>query len=298
MMASFEFATANRILFGAGALAQAAAVAASLGTRALVVTGANQARAQILLDALAEEAIHCETFSVPGEPTVEHIRRGAAHARATESDVIIGLGGGSALDAAKAISALLTNEGDPLDYLEVIGRGQTLQQPAAPCIAIPTTAGTGSEVTRNAVLASPEHRVKVSLRSPSMLPRVAIVDPTLTHSTPPAITAATGMDALIQNLEPLVSSQANPLTDGIAREGLRRAAHSLRRACEEDDPAAGVAWIHELVDDLEIPGLGTYGITADDFPTIIEKSANSSSMKGNPLPLTPDEMSEILQRAL
>ena len=145
---------------------------------------------------------------------------------------MIGIGGGSALDAAKAIAALLTNAGDLFDYLEVIGRAQPLVHPAAPCIAIPTTAGTGSEVTRNAVLSSPEHRVKVSLRSAYMLPRVALVDPELTYELPPSVTAATGLDALTQLIEPYVSPRANPVTDGMCVEGIRRAARSLRRAVE------------------------------------------------------------------
>ena len=142
------------------------------------------------------------------------------------------------VDTGKAIAALLTNAGDPLDYLEVIGRGQPLAQPAAPYLAIPTTAGTGSEVTRNAVLGSPEHQVKVSLRSPFMLPRLALVDPELTYNLPPAITASTGLDALTQVLEPYVSNKPNPLTDAICREGLRRAAGSLRRVYEHGNDHA------------------------------------------------------------
>jgi alcohol dehydrogenase class IV len=142
---------------------------------------------------------------------------------------VIGLGGGSVLDAAKAIAALMTNGGHPLDYLEVVGRGQALRVPAAAMIAIPTTAGTGTEVTRNAVLGSPEHHVKVSLRSPLMLPRLALVDPELTYDLPPALTASTGLDALTQLLEPFVSHQGNPMTDALCREGLRRAAQALPR---------------------------------------------------------------------
>jgi alcohol dehydrogenase class IV len=131
----------------------------------------------------------------------------------------------------------MTNPGEPLDYLEVIGHGQPLIHASAPYIAVPTTAGTGSEVTRNAVLASPQHRVKVSLRSPLMLPRIAVVDPELTHSVPPDVTASTGLDALTQVLEPYVSNQANPMTDAICREGLKRAAASLRRAYEDGQDA-------------------------------------------------------------
>ena len=138
-----------------------------------------------------------------------------------------------ALDASKAIAALTVNEGDIFDYLEVIGRSRPLAKPALPVIAIPTTAGTGSEVTRNSVLASPQHRVKVSVRSPYMLPRVAIIDPALTYDLPPAVTATTGMDALTQLIEPYVSSRADPLTDGICLQGLRCAVRSLRRAYED-----------------------------------------------------------------
>ena len=151
---------------------------------------------------------------------------------------MIGLGGGSAIDAAKAIAALAANGGDPLDYLEVVGRGRSLTQPSLPCIAIPTTAGTGAEVTRNAVLASPEHGIKASLRSATMLPRLALVDPELTYSLPAAVTASTGLDALTQLIEPFTSSKANPLTDALCREGMMRAARSLRTAYEDGRDAA------------------------------------------------------------
>ncbi len=169
---------------------------------------------------------------VSDEPTTDLARQGARLARESGCDLVIGLGGGSAIDAAKAIAALAANGGDPLDYLEVVGRGLPLAQPSLPCIAIPTTAGTGAEVTRNAVLASPEHGIKASLRSPTMLPRLALVDPELTHSLPPAVTASTGLDALTQLIEPFTSSKANPLTDALCREGMMRAARSLRTAYE------------------------------------------------------------------
>src|SRR6185295_6137995 len=153
--------------------------------------------------------VEATTFPIASEPTTDDIVRGTAQARAANCEVVIGFGGGAALDAAKAISALLANGGEVLDYLEVVGRGQPLTRAAAPCIAIPTTAGTGSEVTRNAVLASLTHRVKVSLRSPLMLPRLAIVDPELTHDLPPALTASTGLDALTQLIEAYVSVRGN-----------------------------------------------------------------------------------------
>jgi len=226
----FEFSTASRIVFGVGVLKEAGALAAGLGHRAFVVVGRSGERAASLLDDLKTAGVEAVTFTVAGEPTTDLVREGTAQARATGCDLVIGIGGGSVIDAGKAIAALLTNGGDPLDYLEVIGRGQPIAQPAAPYIAIPTTAGTGAEVTTNAVLASPEHQRKVSLRSPLMLPRVALVDPALTYSMPPELTASTGLDAFAQVLEPYVSLKANPLTDTLCREGLMRVAHSLRQA--------------------------------------------------------------------
>lgn len=231
----FELATAGRILFGSGVLKEIGPIAADLGRRALVVIGRTTVRAAPLLDLLAETEITWVTFSVDGEPTVETAYQGTRLARQEACDLIIGFGGGSPLDTGKAIAALLANGDDPLDFLEVIGRGKPLIQPSAPYIAIPTTAGTGAEVTRNAVLASPEHRVKVSLRSPHMLPRLALVDPELTRSMPPAVTASTGLDALTQLIEPYLSRRANPIIDAICREGMRRAARSLRRAYHNGD---------------------------------------------------------------
>lgn len=234
----FEFATATRILFGPGTLPEVGPAIASLGQRALVVTGATPERAQALLDLLAQHQVASVTFSVAGEPTLATVQEGTLRARAEQCDVVVGFGGGSVLDVAKAVAALLTNGGEPLDYLEGIGRGRPLTRPAAPCVAIPTTAGTGAEVTRNAVLTSPEHRVKVSMRSPLMLPRLSLVDPNLTHSLPPRLTAITGLDALTQLIEPFVSARANPLVDGICREGLVRVRRSLLRAYEKGDDAA------------------------------------------------------------
>lgn len=234
----FEFATATRILFGAGMLAEAPSAARAFGQRALVVTGKSAARAERLLSGLTAEGLSASLFQVSGEPDVETVEAGLAQARATGCELVIGLGGGSALDAGKAIAALLTNPGGLYDYLEGVGRAQALANPSAPYIAIPTTSGTGSEVTRNAVLTAGEAHIKVSLRSPWMLPRLAIVDPELTYGLPRAVTAASGMDALTQLIEPFVSNAANPLSDSFCREGLARGARALRRAYEDDDPQA------------------------------------------------------------
>ena len=235
----FEFATATRIIFGAGALREIGPLAAELGPRALLVTGRDPRRAEPLVALLRERGVSAMLFAVPGEPEVETVRRGVALAREERCSLVISFGGGSALDAAKAIAAMLANDGELLDYLEVIGRGKALTKPSVPFIAIPTTAGTGSEVTRNAVLASPAHGVKVSLRSALILPRLALVDPELTYDLPPAITASTGLDALTQLIEPYTSSRANPLTDAWCEEGMRRAGRSLQVAFENGrNPAA------------------------------------------------------------
>lgn len=381
----FEFATATRIVFGAGVSKQAAPLAAEMGTHVLLVTTNGTTRAEPLRQALVEQGMQLTPFTIAGEPTTADARQGVQRAREAGCDVVIGFGGGSVIDAGKAIAILLTNGGDPLDYLEVIGRGQALQQLAAPYIAIPTTAGTGAEVTRNAVLASPEHRQKVSLRSPYMLPRVALVDPDLTHTVPPDVTAATGMDALTQCIEPYVSNKANPLTDAICREGIRRAARSLQRVYHHGDDAAAredmalaslfgglalanaklgavhgfagvlggmfdaphgavcarllpyateanvralrtrqphhpalrrydevaqwltgdtaataddlVRWLHDLLVNLQIPPLDTYGVNEADFPAIVDKSMATSSMQGNPIRLTAEELTTVLRRA-
>lgn len=379
----FEFATAARVMFGAGASAQAGAVASSLGSRALVVTGSDPRRAQAVLDSLTAARVSVETWAVRGEPTVADVEAGVAFARARGCDVVVAVGGGSPLDAGKAIAALLTNDGAPLDYLEVVGKGRALVHPAAPVVAVPTTAGTGSEVTRNAVLAA--EGVKVSLRSPGMLPRAAIVDPLLTLSLPPQVTADCGLDALTQCLEPLVCNKAGPLTDALAREGLMRAARSLRRAVSHGDDIAartdmcvaslcgglalanaalgavhgfagpiggmfpaphgavcarllpevmavnvaalrerasegpalsryrevaravtgrddatiedGVAWVRDVVAALEIRPLASHGVTAADLPTLVARAQRASSMKGNPIALTEQELHAILAAA-
>jgi alcohol dehydrogenase class IV len=235
---NFEFATATRIVFGAGRLREMRAIAPALGRRALVVIGKSSGavkRVEPLLSAMTDAGVDYATFSVAGEPTIDVVRTGTQRARDERCDFVIGFGGGSPIDTGKAIAVLQTNEGDPLDYIELIGKGKAFTKPPVPYVAIPTTAGTGSEVTRNAVLGSPEHRVKVSLRSPLMLPRVALVDPELTYDLPPQITATTGLDALTQLIEPFVSVKANPMTDAICREGMQRVARSLRRAYEHGD---------------------------------------------------------------
>jgi alcohol dehydrogenase class IV len=381
--AAFEFATADRIVAGAGRAAELPGVLAGLGSRVLVCTGANPARHENLLAGVGLPAV---VFPVAGEPSTELARTGAAAAREHGADVIAAIGGGSVIDLGKAVAMLLANGGDPLDYLEVVGSGQKITQLAAPCVAVPTTAGTGAEVTANAVLAVPGHRLKASLRSPLMIPRVALVDPELTVSCPPPVTAASGLDALTQCLEPFVSVRATPLTDGLAREGLRRAATGLRAAHADGGdltartdmamcallggmalanaklgavhglagviggtadvphgmacaallapvieanlrtlrsaapgssvldryaeaaqlltgkPGAsvedGLAWIGETVSLLGVPGLAAFGLGPGQADDIAAKAATSSSMQGNPVPLSHDELKAVVLQAL
>ena len=235
---NFEFTAPQRVIFGPGAVRQVGALAAGFGRRALAVTGRDVERAAPVLEQLRAQGVAATVFAVAGEPTVAGVGQGAAQAVQIAAELVVACGGGSPLDAAKAIAALATNGGQPLDYMEVVGRGQPLAKPSLPLIAIPTTAGTGSEVTRNAVLTSPEHGVKASMRSFSMVPRIAVVDPELTYGLPPAVTASTGLDALTQLVEPFTCNRTNPLVDALCREGLGRVARSLRRAWSHGRDAA------------------------------------------------------------
>jgi alcohol dehydrogenase class IV len=235
----FEFATATRVVVGRGTRDRAASWAREVGRRALVVTGKDASRAAWLFEQLADAGVSCETVQVAHEPSVALADEAAARARAAHVELVIGVGGGSVLDAAKAIAALLANGGSALDYVELVGRGQPLAVRSTPFVAIPTTSGTGSEVTKNAVLSVPAERVKVSMRSEGMLPSLAIVDAALTDSMPPAVTASTGLDALTHLIESYVSTHASPVTDALCRDGMRRAALALRRAYfEGNDQAA------------------------------------------------------------
>lgn len=382
----FEFATATRIIFGPGTLREAGPIARDFGAKALLVTGSDALRAHYLVSLLGREGVSVTPFSVRGEPQIETVAEGVAAAKEAGCTVVIGFGGGSAIDAAKAIAGMMTNGGsDIMEHLEIVGRGRPLMNPATPLIAIPTTAGTGAEVTRNAVLSSEEKKVKVSLRSPHLLPRAAIVDPELCVSLPPEHTAATGMDALSQLIEAYVSSRATPVTDGLCEQGIRLAARSLERAFKNGSdiaarsdlslaallsgmalanaglgavhafasPIGGMfkaphgavcaallpyvwktnfqvvkslgnkelagkfarvgrflsgkmdaggedafAWLHVLCERLRLPSLSAFGVTPEHFQEIVERTTRSSSMKGNPVELTPQELENILRLAI
>lgn len=384
-MAAFDFATAGRVLFGLGRVADVGPAAHACGRLALVVGGRSPERADRVARLLDEAGVASVRLVIAQEPSIAHAVEGAALARSSRCDVVVAVGGGSVIDSAKAIAALATNDGDVFDYLEVIGPGQPLARASLPVIAVPTTAGTGSEVTRNAVLSSPAHRVKVSLRSATMLPTVAIVDPQLTVDLPPATTASTGLDALTQLIEPYVSTRSNPMVDALCVAGIGRAAVALPRAFREGtdlgarsdmalaslwggmalanaglgavhglagpiggmfhaphgavcaallphvmamnldaliragDRAArarydevarlvtgrptatgadGVVWVEQLVRALDVPPLAAWGLGPDDVETLIEPARRASSMKANPVALSPEQLTEILLRAL
>jgi alcohol dehydrogenase class IV len=226
----FEFATASRVIFGNGSLSNLGKLVSEMGKRAFLVGGASVERMAPAQELIEARDLPVILYQVPGEPTLEIVRRGVELARQNGCDIVVAIGGGSAIDAGKAIAAIANNPGDILDYLEVIGRGRALEQAGLPFIAIPTTAGTGSEVTRNAVVASHDHGVKASLRSMWMYPKVALVDPELTYALPPSHTAACGMDALTQLIEPFTCNHTTPIVDALCEAGIRLAARYLRTA--------------------------------------------------------------------
>jgi len=381
----FEFATATRIIFGPGTVSEVPSISAGMGKRACIVTGRSVERAQFLIEQLQKQNIECTTFAMPNEPTTTLAKEGAEAARKVQSEFVISIGGGSVLDTGKAIAAMLTNKGKLEEYLEVVGHGKPLINNAAPHITIPTTAGTGAEVTRNSVLGVPEHKVKVSIRSPLLLPTLAVVDSILTHSMTPFVTAFTGLDALTQLIEAFVSKKSNPLTNSICREGITTAGRSLQRAYENGSDANarenmslaslfgglalanaglgavhgfagplggmissphgaicarllpfvmetnvrallgresgsavlsrydevaqlltgqttarasdGVKWVQDLCATLKVPSLTEFGLAEREFPAVIVKAQKSSSMKGNPIKLTDDELLAILRDA-
>lgn len=398
----FEFSTARRIVFGPGAAEQIPGLVAGYGKRAFLVLGSTPDRSKPTLDALTSREITPTVFNVPGEPTIEMAQAAVKAAREAKADVVVAIGGGSVLDVGKVAAVMLKNEGELSLYLEVVGKGRPLREQAAPLIAVPTTAGTGAEVTYNAVLGVPEQQMKVSMRSPLMVPRWAIVDPLLTHSMPPELTASTGLDALTQLVEAFVSNKANPLTDGLCREGLQRAGRSLQRAVEDGSnaharedmalasllggmalanarlgavhgfagPLGGIttaphgiicgkllpyvmqanvqalqnqspgsrasgsavqslssedvqallakfdeigriltgtntanasdaiSWISDLCASFGLPALRKYGLSTADFPAIVQKAKKASSMQGNPVELSEEELTAILTWAI
>jgi alcohol dehydrogenase class IV len=235
---SFDFQTSQRILFGSGRIDQLASITSDFGKRVYWFSISRRSFHDSIEKSLKEAGLTWQMAVVQGEPKLNQILDYVAEVKEFQPEVVVATGGGSVLDCAKAVAALAVNPGDPLDYLEVVGKGKPLQVDPLPVIAIPTTAGTGSEVTRNAVISLPEHQLKVSLRSPKMLPSVALIDPTLMLGLPPNVTASTGMDALTQVIEPYVSIRANAFTDLFCEGGIRKIARSLRTAYHRGDDLA------------------------------------------------------------
>jgi len=233
-MINFDFMTANRIIFGPGTSKKIGENVKPFGNKALIISGIPDDHIDLIITkSLQDAGIKYFIRKIGTEPTVGMIEKTIEEFLHYECDFVIGLGGGSAIDTGKAVAILANNPGDPYDYLEVVGKGKRLINKPLPCIAVPTTSGTGSEVTKNAVLTAEEFGVKVSLRNAFMLPVLAIIDPELTLSLPPEITASTGIDALTQLIEPFVSNRSNPITDSLCREGIKRAARSLPIAFQD-----------------------------------------------------------------
>jgi alcohol dehydrogenase class IV len=243
-VASFAFRTAGAFAFGRGARERVADAAARFGTRVLLVTGARSLAASGELDRarerLASARLEVVVWSVSGEPDVDAVDRGAAAARACGSQVVVAIGGGSVLDAAKAVAAVATNGGSAIEYLEDLpgAGGRTIDTSPLPLVALPTTAGTGSEVTRNAVLRVPAAALKRSMRDDRMLPCVAIVDPHFVATAPSDVSVPAALDALTHLIESYVSLGAQPTTDLVAFEGARRAASALRTLADGQETAA------------------------------------------------------------
>lgn len=241
---SFAIIPPGRVHLGPGEARRAPALAAANGVRGIVVHGASGARAAWLLDALSREGAAVLALGCPSEPTLAMLEAALGAARPHRADWVVAIGGGAALDLGKALAALIPATGGPLEHLEVVGRGTPLGADPLPLIAIPTTAGTGSEATRNAVIGLPDHGRKVSLRDDRMMPRVALVDPELMAGCPPEVTLASGLDAITQLIEPLIGRRATPFSDALARAALGPALGALKRLTEAEDAAARatMAW--------------------------------------------------------
>lgn len=234
----FDWSTPARVLFGPGRVRELGSLVASWGHRCLLFTGADPSRAETARASLREAGLAVDVVPVSGEPTFAVVREALARAIAQGTELVVAVGGGSVIDTAKAVAMLLSNGGDPIDYAEVIGRGMPVTQPSIPWAAVPTTAGAGAEATRNAVLVDRSSAAKVSLRSPLMVAPLVVIDPALAVSLPPAVTAATALDALSQLIEPFVSVRATPMTDALARAGIPLITRSLPRACVQPDDLA------------------------------------------------------------
>jgi hypothetical protein len=229
----FAIHSPPRILFGRGEVARAPALAASFGARGVIVHGARTVHAAPLLAALDAMAVSC-----PQEPTLAMLEAALITARAHRPDWVLAIGGGAVLDMGKALAAMIPQATPVMDHLEGVGPVHPLSATPLPFVAVPTTAGTGAEVTKNAVIGLPDLGRKVSLRDDRMIARAAIIDPALTDHCPQAITLTSGLDAITQVIEPYVSIKATPYTDAITRPAIPMGLAALIRLMEGEDAAA------------------------------------------------------------
>ncbi|MFT5787449.1 MAG: alcohol dehydrogenase class IV [Ascidiaceihabitans sp.] len=241
----FSFSSPQTIHFGRGQCQQTVALASQFGNTVLLVHGANVKRAQWLITSCTEAGLTTHTIACKNEPSLPDLELALAHMNGCRPDVVVALGGGSVMDFAKALAALIPCDGPPIDYLEVVGNGRALEHPPVPMIAIPTTAGTGAEVTKNAVISVPDRGLKVSLRDPRMIPQVAIVDPSLMQGAPKHVALCAGLDAVTQVIEPYLSAKANPMTDALCYAAISEGLRVLRDVVEKDcsDGWDVLAWV-------------------------------------------------------
>ncbi|WED28135.1 iron-containing alcohol dehydrogenase [Vibrio sp. DW001] len=378
----FQFMTSAKVIFGEGALNSSLSVFNQYGYSVLLVTGKNMARAVPVVGYLKSQNMRYQHVSISGEPNISMVEETAVVGRRFKPDMVVAIGGGSVIDMGKALSAIIPNQGDLYDYVEVVGRSVPLKTKPLPFIAIPTTASTGSEVTNKAVLRSGQDRVKVSLRSPDILPDVAIIDPKLTYDTNLNISSRGALETFTHLMESYVCGDPNPLTDTICEEGLRRLTEAAIPGCKNNDYKArsdlafaamlggmaisnaklgaahglasslggkieaphsiitarlapfvmdeniksaedmgrgdilnryreiakivtgnpeanyldSVAWIKMMLERLELPNLSEFGICKTSFHRVARDAMQSSSIKGNPLPLNEDRLVFILQQ--
>jgi alcohol dehydrogenase len=238
MVKAFNFTKTPNVIFGPGSFGSASRLIRKAGRNALIVTGANSYKKSDHWDALEEalerDSIRWYHLPVKGEPTPELVDSAVEDFRNKNINIILAFGGGSAIDTGKAISAMIPQKGPVINYLENVGTGAKHNGIKVPFIAAPTTAGTGSEATKNAVIRrTGPAGFKNSLRHDELVPDTAIIDPELMVSCPPDITAACGMDAFTQLLESYVSTNANPMTDALALSGMELVRDNLTRACSD-----------------------------------------------------------------
>lgn len=378
----FSFSSPQTIHFGRGQSQQAATIAKGFGSSVLLVHGANGKRAEWLITACNSAGLEIKTVSCQNEPSLSDIERSLAALQEFRPAVVIGLGGGSVIDFAKALAALIPCRGPAISYLEVVGDGRPLDYPPIPVVALPTTAGTGAEVTKNAVISVPNHGLKVSLRDMRMIPKIAIVDADLMQGAPQRVSLTAGLDAVTQVIEPYLSAKSNPMTDALCCAAIPVGLKVLRDVVETDCPEAwdAMAWvstcgglalansglgavhglagviggktnaphgeicgtllpavfeshlrksekdtdIHERIcwvqgqidthfamgrqgrgmielrqwsATLGLRNLRALGLSSEDHSEVANAAAKASSMKGNPFPLTNQELIEILHAA-